>query len=314
MPPPPPPRRAVSIATLAALATLLQTPAAPLPTPPPVPAPAPGPAIVEGFLRLSRASSWHPGTHVRLAFPTHHPQGMSFVGDRFFLSSVEVHDRARERGIGHLFEVDLEGRLLRQRQLGHAPFYHPGGIDHDGHWLWVPVAEYRPDSRSLVYRVDPATLEATLAFEFADHLGAVVCDPARRRLVAVSWGSRRIYRWDLAPEGLAPLDPAAPTRVEHGSHYVDFQDGQSLPGTGLALFGGVSRLPAADSRSYPLGGLELLELETLRAIRQLPLPLHTARGQSLLQNPMAVRPAPSGLEWFFIPEDDPSTLYRFTTD
>jgi hypothetical protein len=40
--------------------------------------------------------------------------------------------------------------------------------------IWVPVAEYRPDSRSIVYRVDPATLEATEVLRFADHIGGIV--------------------------------------------------------------------------------------------------------------------------------------------
>ena len=33
--------------------------------------------------------------------------------------------------------------------------YHPGGIDYDGRHIWVSVAEYRPNSRSIVYRIDP---------------------------------------------------------------------------------------------------------------------------------------------------------------
>ena len=42
--------------------------------------------------------------------------------------------------------------------------YHPGGIDYDGRHIWVPVAEYRPNSRSIIYRVpvtqNPVWVEA----------------------------------------------------------------------------------------------------------------------------------------------------------
>ncbi len=44
---------------------------------------------------------------------------------------------------------------------GDGAMFHPGGIDFDGQFIWVPVGEYRPDSRSIVYRVDPVTMAAT---------------------------------------------------------------------------------------------------------------------------------------------------------
>ena len=79
----------------------------------------------------------------------------------------------------------------------------------------MPVAEYRPDSRSLVYRVDPVTLSAERVFQFEDHLGALVCDRAGRRLVGVSWGSRRLYRWELLPDRDVPRDPTAPVETRN---------------------------------------------------------------------------------------------------
>lgn len=273
-----------------------------------------GSVIGERFRQLTRSAPWRPVGEVKLDFRTHHPQGMSLVGDRFFLSSVETVDRARGVGVGHLFEVDFEGRLRRRIRLGEGAMYHPGGIDFDGRWLWVPVAEYRPDSRSVVYRVDPNTLAAERTFDFDDHLGALVCDRVGRRLVGVSWGSRRLYRWQLNSEGDAPKDPAVPVRSENGGHYVDFQDGQFLPGTSCALFGGVSRLRGGKGIDVALGGLELVDLETLRAVHQVPVPLWSDRGQSLLRNPMAVRVVPEGLRWYFIPEDDASTLHVYATD
>lgn len=270
--------------------------------------------IGERFQQLSRAARWRQTAETKLAFRTHHPQGMSIVGERFFLSSVEVIDRAQAQGKGHLFEVGFEGQLRRHIRLGEGAAYHPGGIDHDGRWLWVPVAEYRPDSRSLVYRVDPESLVAERVFEFQDHLGALVCDRENRRLVGVSWGSRRVYRWDLLPDEDRPRDAQAPVTSLNGSHYVDYQDGQHLAGTSWALFGGLGRLSRGDAPDVVLGGLELVDLGELRAVHQLPVPLQTKGGRSLLQNPVAVQVAPVGLRCYFLPEDEDSTLYVYTVE
>ena len=273
-----------------------------------------GQVIGDRFRRLTRSAEWRKIGEVKLGFRTYHPQGMAIVGERFFLSSVEVIDRAAGRGVGHLFEVDFAGNLRRQIRLGEGPVYHPGGIDFDGRWLWVPVAEYRPDSRSVVYRVDPATLSVERVFQFDDHLGAVVCDRAGRQLLGVSWGSRRIYRWELLPDRDAPRDPAAPVAAGNNGHYVDYQDGQFLPGTSWALFGGLGHIGVSGEPGFALGGLELVDLRTLSAVHQVPVPLWTARGQSLLQNPMAVQVAPRGLRFYFVPEDDASVLYSFAVE
>lgn len=266
------------------------------------------------FRQLTRAARWQKTAEIKLTFRTYHPQGMSLFHDRFFLSSVEVVDRAQGRGTGHLFEVSMEGRLRRQIRLGEGPVYHPGGVDCDGRWLWVPVAEYRPDSRSYVYRVDPETLAAERVFEFEDHLGALVCDRKNRRLVGVSWGSRRFYRWDLLPEEDRPREPGAPAKVLNGSHYVDYQDGQHLTGTPWALFGGVSRVTAGNDAGFALGGLELVDLGELRAVHQLPVPLYTTRGQSLLQNALTIQAGPTGLHCYFLPEDEQSSLYVYSVE
>ena len=59
--------------------------------------------------------------------------------------------------------------------------YHPGGIDYDGDDIWVPVAEYRPNSRSIVYRVDPETMKATEVFRFADQSARSCTTPTTTR-------------------------------------------------------------------------------------------------------------------------------------
>src|SRR5262245_49285332 len=113
--------------------------------------------VAERVQKLTRAVRWQPVAEIPLGFRTHHPQGMVKIGDTFFVSSVEIvkpttrypelrdgYDRDTGEGVGHLFKIDAKGNLLADLKLGEGAIYHPGGIDYDGHHIWVPVAEYRP--------------------------------------------------------------------------------------------------------------------------------------------------------------------------
>ena len=150
--------------------------------------------VGDRVLSLTRASSWTLVRSVPIAFRTFHPQGMVKIGETLFVSSVEVVDRDAGKGVGHLFKIDMAGNLLADLRIGEGAIYHPGGLDYDGRYIWMPVAEYRPDSRSIVYRVDPASMKAEERFRVADHIGALVHDTDSDTLRGVSWGSRRFYR------------------------------------------------------------------------------------------------------------------------
>ena len=117
---------------------------------------------------LSRSTPWRLVETIPVPFDTYHPQGFARAGDALFASSVEITvptkryaqpqdgmDRDAGQGTGHLFKLDARGRQIGHVTLGEDSIYHPGGIDFDGRWLWVPVAEYRPNSHSILYRVDP---------------------------------------------------------------------------------------------------------------------------------------------------------------
>ncbi|MGD9738877.1 MAG: DUF6454 family protein [Bauldia sp.] len=212
-----------------------------------------GPALAdavtaERFQTLTRSSQWELVDTITLGFETFHPQGLVKIGDRLFLSSVEIieptqrydapqngMDRTAGVGRGHLFELDLAGNLVNDLVLGEGDVYHPGGIDFDGTYIWVPVAEYRPNSHAIVYRVDPATMEATEMFRFADHVGGVVHNTEAQSLHGVSWGSRRFYAWpvdgDLVPTNLDVRAGGAPRPQSVALHRL----------SGLPLHGGRSR-------------------------------------------------------------------------
>ena len=133
-----------------------------------------GALVSERVKKLTRAIKWNPVATIPINFNTYHPQGMVKIGDVFFLSTVDIrkpttrypqlqdgYDRDTGEGLGHLFKFDAKGNLLGDLTLGEGSVYHPGGMDYDGKSIWVPAAEYRPNSRAIIYRVDPATMKAT---------------------------------------------------------------------------------------------------------------------------------------------------------
>ena len=284
-----------------------------------------GAKISRIFQRLDREASWRLVATVPLGFNAHHPQGMVRVGGQFFLTTVEVtqatrrfpapvgrFDRDEGAGVGHLVEFSPAGRQLSDLQIGEGSIYHPGGIDYDGRYIWIPVAEYRPNSRSIVYRVDPAQSgdrKAVEACRVDDHLGGIVHWIEDRLLVAVSWGARRIHQLSgCQTRGRSGQDGV---RV-NPSFYIDYQDCHYL-GRGEMLCGGLRQYADAVSgkASLSLGGLELVDLVSGRPIHQLPVEIWTSSGRPLTQNPFWVEPLPEsdpGLRGYFIPEDGKAGL------
>jgi hypothetical protein len=272
--------------------------------------------VAERVMRLTRQSTWTQVAAVPVAFPTYHPQGMVKIGDTFVVSSVEVRDRQAGRGIAHLFKMDGAGKLIGHVELGEGAIYQPGGIDFDGQHIWVPVAEYRPDSRSIVYRVDPGTMKASEILRAADHIGAIVHNTDDRTLHGVSWGSRRFYRWSLDRDGRVTNVGQSPEQLRtlNPSHYVDYQDCQ-YAGRRRMLCGGVTEIrQTTGAPPFRLGGLELVDLREGRPIHQVPVLLWTAGGLAMTHNPVWIEPSGSGLRAYFMPEDDSSTLYVYDVD
>ena len=289
-------------------------------------APVEQPALPAVIGKLSRSSVWTLERSVPLTFPAYHPQGMVKIGDRLFVSSVEVKvptrrgekrsdgfDRDPGEGVGHLFEVTMAGGLIADQILGEGTIYHPGGIDFDGTHIWVTVAEYRPNSRSIVYRIDPATRKATEVFRFADHLGAIVRNVDDNTLHAVSWGSRWFYRVALDANGRPANANAAPAslRTANPSHYVDYQDCKYAGGRRM-LCTGIADVPRpTGAPAFQLGGVDLVDLASGLPVHQVPVGLMTPGGVSLTRNTSFFETTASGLRAYFLPEDDKATLYVY---
>jgi hypothetical protein len=268
-----------------------------------------GEMLADRVTRLTRSTEWTRVNSIQARFKTFHPQGMVKIGDRIFVSSVEVHDREAGKGVGHLFQLDLSGNLITDLTLGEGPIYHPGGIDYDGRHIWVAVAEYRPNSRSIVYRIDPKAMAATEVFRFADHLGAIVHDTDERALHAVSWGSRAFYQWPLDANGRV-TNAGAALATANPSHYVDYQDCK-YAGRRRMLCTGVTELRIArDASPFRLGGLDLIDLRDHRPLHQVPV-LLWAGGRAMTQNPAWLEATTDGVRAYFMPEDDESTIFVY---
>jgi hypothetical protein len=285
--------------------------------------------IAEHVMKLTRDSAWTPVASVPIKFTTHHPQGMVRIGDTFFVSSVEIKartkrlpqpidgfDRDTGDGVGHLFKIDRAGNLVADLKLGEATIYHPGGIDYDGRNIWVPVAEYRPNSRSIIYRVDPVTLHATEMFRFADHIGGIVHNTDDNTLHGVSWGSRRFYRWQLGKDGKVTNADTPPERLRtlNTSFYLDYQDCKYVGRRRMLCTGVTEMRQTVDAPPFRLGGIDLVDLEDGRPIHQVPVLLWTAGGMDMTHNPVWIEPSATGLRGYFMPEDDKSTIYIYDVD
>jgi hypothetical protein len=226
---------------------------------------------------------------------------------------VDGRDRDTGAGIGHLFKIDAAGKLVADLRLGEATIYHPGGIDYDGKSIWVPVAEYRPNSRSIIDRVDPETMRVTEVLRFPDHIGGVVHDTDDDTLHGVSWGSRRFYRWTLDRDGRVTNGNVAPEKLRtlNPSHYVDYQDCKYAGGHRMLCTGVTEIRQTAEAAPFRLGGLDLIDLRDGRPLHQVPVLLWTAAGLDMTHNPVWIEVTSTGLRGYFMPEDNRSTIYVY---
>lgn len=126
-----------------------------------------------------------------LNFPTYHVQGLAVTGDFYYISSV---DRDNDRG--WLFKVDRETLILLQEQeLTKGALIHPGGIEMDDTYLWIPNAEYDRDGPSEILAIDTQSLEVSRTFSVNDHIGLIASN-GTDRLYGANWDSVYFYVWD----------------------------------------------------------------------------------------------------------------------
>ena len=189
-----------------------------------------------------------------------HSQGLVLTAGALYLTSV-----IKNAGEGWIFKFDRKTMALQtRRNLAIGGDIHPGGMDFDGQYLWVPVAAYARNSHTSILALDPHTLAEKERFEWDDHIGAVA--RCRDLLIGANWDAEDFYFWTLdgqlveqrkSPTGIAYQDceGAGEYLVGVGGGYLDWIDieswtlakrfplGKSLQGSklsreGMSLFGG----------------------------------------------------------------------------
>lgn len=263
--------------------------------------------VAVAFAATTRSTAWQQVQKIPLRFATHHPQGFALVGDKILMSTVEIieapvrypvpidgYDRSPGRGVGHVLVIDRQGTLVRDLILGEGTVYHPGGIDFDGESVWVPVAEYRPNSKAIMYQIDPLTWQVSEAFRVRDHVGGVVRDRVSGIVYGVSWGSRRLYTWTAAGHQLS--------RQANDDHFIDYQDCDYV-GWRKQICSGITGLPRADGGSYELGGIALRDLRDDRILHQIPFPRFSSAGHVMTRNPVALEVVDGMLRLLAAPDD-----------
>jgi Family of unknown function (DUF6454) len=271
------------------------------------------------FQQLSRNTKWQEKEKIQLQYYVYHPQGMTRIGDLFYMSSVEIiekpvkydqprdgYDRTPGKGVGHLFVFNKEGKLLKDIELGEGMIYHPGGIAFDGKYIWVPVAEYRPNSHSIIYKVNYETLKVEEAFRVNGHIGGMVRDEQSGKLIGVSWGSRKFYEWNEKGKQL---------RIKaNSSHFIDYQDCEGV-GQSKMICSGISEFPnpaTEYTKPYELGGLALIDMKNLTTIHEVPSKF-SPQGHVITRNPVFLENAGDELRLYAVPDDDDAYLLVYET-
>src|SRR5262249_50354826 len=164
--------------------------------------------------------------------------------------------------------------------------FHPGGIAADGDSIWIPVAEYRANSTSIIQKRDKKSLRITFEFPVADHIGCVASIPGF--VVGGNWDSRDFYVWNTSGKLIRKV------ASETQNAYQDMKfDPPYLVASGVLA-----------DRS---GAIDWLEWPTLHLSRRLAAG-STDRQLPLTREGMAIH----GDQLLFLPEDDHSRVFVFT--
>jgi hypothetical protein len=271
---------AIALTTAATLAPISAAHAAPADEP-----------LVAAFDQTTSATPWSLQDIVDFKFDILHPQAMEVTKDRIYISSVGA-------DTGHIFVLDRQGNLLRDINVTDGPRYHPGGLDVHGNDLYVAVAEYRPDSTATVMHINLTTFEVTPLFKVNDHLGGVIYDEVKRRIVGQSWGSRRFYEWTLSGHQTDFwLNPTT---------YTDYQDCEYVVYRKMLCNG-------------PGGWFDMVVLSDRTVRHALQVPMKTDNGKSITANPAdidaEVTAGGTRLTLYGAPDDNlDGEMYVYTTN
>ena len=139
---------------------------------------------------------------------TAHTQGLEIAGRSYYVTGRREDVRPKralllrtEKGGSNwdLWDITPAAPVRAATALDH-----PGGMQSDGKRLWIPIAESRPKSYSIIRAFSLAgiavnqPLKPDVEFHVKDHIGAVAVDAGRALVIGANWDTEVVYVWDLA--------------------------------------------------------------------------------------------------------------------
>jgi hypothetical protein len=211
----------------------------------------------------------------------YHVQGVALDDEHIWVTSADTGQH-----LGHLSMFSrATGELEKDVTVGGKERFHPGGISTDADSIWIPVAEYRPNSTSVIEQRSKQTLALLYKFDFPDHIGCLAVSP--ECLIGGNWGSRHFYVWDKKGRLLRKLT---------NSEANQYQD--------MKFFG--NYLVASGVVTSTSGSIDWLEWPSMRVIRRV-LAGTTSRGVPFTNEGMSI-----DKEFLYLlPEDGPSRLFIY---
>ena len=270
-------------------------------------------SLATAFQDIKKHSQWIAVDTVQLEHNIFHPQGMVIVNDTIYLSSVRVFStratgsKKKRPGMGLIYKFKMSGELLDSLVIVDGDRIHPGGMDSDGRYIWVPVAEYRPHSTASIYRINIRQFRAVKSATVNDHIGAVTYDPDKRILHGVNWGARTFYSWQVESNG-SISQVGSPVR--NGNQIIDYQDCH-YAGNQCMLCAGLNYYRIPTGQSLAIGGIDLIYLNNYRLLHQILVPIWLADGTVLTRNPFFAALLNDRIRFYFIPEDNQASVYIY---
>ena len=285
------------------------------------PLPKQGNRVVKALM-ATEPEEWQLIGSVDLKFDTYHPQGMLKVGDTFYITTVKVDRRPRYSrqgkqvsvmdegaGKGYLMQFDADGNLLKRIELCEGAIFHPGGMDFDGRYIWVPITKYYPYSRSLIVRVEARTHQVEKVCYVDDSIGAIIHDSDNNILVGANWDADEFLTWQLDGK-LRVKDaelPAAERRHANTAKHLAIQDSKYIGDGKMVGFG------LKSSAKGRIGGFDVIDTRTFEKLRSADIELRTPRKAIVSGNPSTIEIVGDKMRLYFAPEDNKTTLYIYQT-
>ena len=275
-------------------------------------------SVAESFSVL-RSNNLRPEGVVELSFKTYHVQGIAVTDDYYFLSAVD-----KSKGNGWLWKIDrstlkvLYKVDLATKSSEGVPIIHPGGITYDGDFLWVPVAGYTREGPSIIYKINPDTMEIVDKFQFEDHIGGIASNGVDNLYLA-NWDTVHLYVCDMKGNVIETF--INPGLAQEMGYVCAYQDLDYDVENDLLIGSGETRKPYAEPDGYKFdfpyfhgyadefGMCDWIDPKTGRVTKRIEIG-NTNYGRN------RTRLGREGFAYYnevmyFVPEDDCTRIYMF---